>query len=56
MLNIKIELHNDTYAVIIDDVIYSITTNYEEIEGIVEEFCDENDLELGEDVQVWDTF
>lgn len=56
MIDFKIELHNETYAIILNDFIYSFTTNYDDIEGIVLGFCEENDLELGEDVQIWDCF
>lgn len=55
MLNVEVQLCNQTYAIIIDECVYSFTTVYAEIELIVFEFCDENNLEYDE-VQIWETF
>lgn len=56
VVNFKVELYNETYAIILGDIIFSFTTRYEEIEDIVLEWCEENNLEFGEDVQIWDCF
>ena len=44
-VNFHIRRCNDTFAVVVFDDIYATTTNYDEIEDIVDGWCDRHGVE-----------
>ena len=45
MINVYVKNYNDTFAIIIDEVIVAFTTVYEEVENLILEVCDELDID-----------
>lgn len=45
MIDILVENFNDTHAIIVDDEIVGFTTVYEEVDELIDYWCEENDVD-----------
>ena len=52
-MNLFIERHNNTFALIINEIIYATTKEYWEIDELIQEYIDENELDHDQ-VTVWE--
>ncbi len=53
MIDIYVRNYNDTFAIIIDEVIVAFTSVYYEVENLILEVCDELDIDTW-DVNIWE--